>query len=145
MPIIEIPRGRGIQKAKEPWNKNTRMPRANSVWTPERDRVLEEMYFKGCRNAEIGDQLGLTAYQVMSRIYIRRRNGTLPKLPPRIPGMWTEEDSRKFCRMYREGASYSEIAETLGRSLKACEQRASDLRTAGKLPKRREYVRKVTR
>jgi len=127
---------------REPWNKGKKQPRPNALWTPERDKVLEELYLQGKLNAEIADQLGMTPKQVMSRIYSRKRQGSLPDVPLRTPWTWTEEQRRTFDRMYRAGEPYSAIAAAIGKTAKACETRASDLRKEGRLPKRRDYSRR---
>ena len=143
--IIELPQGYSDgheEKEHEPWNKGKRQPRPNALWTPERDKVLEELYLQGKLNAEIADQLGMTPKQVMSRIYSRKRQGSLPDVPLRTPWTWTEEQRRTFDRMYRAGEPYSAIAAAIGKTAKACETRASDLRKEGRLPKRRDYSRR---
>ena len=100
---------------------------------------------KGALNDEIADELGLTKRQVTTRIYTRRRNGTLPKAPKRMPWTWTEEELSTFREMYMAGESYKHIAAAIGKTVHACSTKAADLRKIGKLPVRQEYSRKEDR
>ncbi len=43
-----------------------------------------------------------------------------PESRKRCPGEWTDEEKDTLVGMYQQGKTYSEIAEALGRSEKAC-------------------------
>lgn len=102
-----------------------------TVWTPERDKLLEEMYLQRRFDDEIAEKLGLTDSQVKARIYGRKRNGTLPTLEPRKRIFWDEEREKKLQEMYYENRSYQEIAEILGTTACAASARVTNLRQRG--------------
>ena len=102
-----------------------------TVWTPERDRLLEEMYLQRRFDDEIAEKLGLTDKQVKARIYGRKRNGTLPWQEPRKRIFWNEEREKKLMELYFEGRSYQEIAEILGTTASGASARVTNLRQRG--------------
>lgn len=139
LPIIEIPKvvPVPVPKPKATWNKGKKQPRAPKTWTPERDRILEEMYKEGASNQEIAEKIGLPQGKVEKRIYARRSKGTLPKLPQRFTRNWTGEEEALLIDLYLSGRSFAEIAEELHKTKAAVEHRAYRFRLQGKLPYRK--------
>lgn len=102
-------------------------------WPPEEEEKLKKLYLQGLSDGEIADRLHMDKKRVSKRLYALKRNGMVPRCKARDPRIWKEEEIEQFIRMYSEGRTYEEIAETIGRSIGACQMRACDLAKKGKL------------
>ena len=106
--------------------------RENKSWTKEEEVALLWYYQNGKSNAYMRKKLGRTTFGIASR---------LSKLRVEIgdqglkigSNTWSAEEDATLIRMYEAGASYDDIGFTLGRTAKAAQMRAFNLRKRGQL------------
>lgn len=79
---------------------------------------------------------------VSKKIYEFRRDGVLPKIKRELAfdskgRPWTAGEEKRLIAMYKQGSSYADIAEALGRSESSCSTKASKLQSIGKIRSKR--------
>lgn len=90
----------------------------------------------------IAKKLGRSVAAVSKKIYELRRDGVLPKIKRELAfdskgRPWTAEEEKRLIAMYKQGSSYADIAEALGRSESSCSTKASKLQSIGKIKSKR--------
>lgn len=115
--------------------------RTSPIWTEDEDRALIDLYLQGLGNGEIADRLHMSKQRVSKRVFSLKRNGTIPKCTNRDPRIWKEEEINEFIRLYKQGAAYEDIAQTIGKSCGACKTRAYELAKKGIIEPRRRQIR----
>ena len=112
--------------AARPLVPDTRPPKQQE-WTPKEDARLAEMRDAGAGWDEIAAALG------RSRASVKMHAKRLAHAKPRKPqeNAWTEADEARLVEMRDAGAGYDEIAAALGRTERACRNRATVLRKRG--------------
>lgn len=146
LPIVTVPSAYKPLDTS-PWRSVKDKPhkkgnnRNGKWWPPEEEEKLKKLYLQGLCDDEIADRLHVDKKRVSKRLYALRRNGSIPYLERRDPRRWKEEEDEKFIHLYREGRTYKEISDALGKSIGACQTRAYDLSKKGKLELRQPQVR----
>lgn len=115
------------------------------LWTPERDKVLIQMYKQMKSDEEIADEFGFVPEQIRSRVsQLRRPGGPLHDLPTRggKGKYWTEEQIATLIEMCEADIASSVISEKLGRSRGAIDTKIFELRRDGKISCRRSFGKK---
>ncbi|MEQ7242610.1 helix-turn-helix domain-containing protein [Enterococcus gallinarum] len=87
-------------------------------------------------------KLGRSVAAVSKKIYELRRDGMLPKTKRELAfdskgRPWTVGEEKRLIAMYKQGCSYADIAEALGRSESSCSTKASKLQSIGKIKSKR--------
>ena len=114
--------------------------KTSKSWKPEEDEQLKKLYLQGLSDGKIADQLHMGKQRVAKRLYALKRNGSVPHLQRRDPRIWKEEEIEEFIRLHREGRTYQEIAEALGKTVGTCQTRAWELSKQGRLKMRHPRV-----
>ncbi|WP_240190174.1 helix-turn-helix domain-containing protein [Enterococcus gallinarum] len=91
---------------------------------------------------DMAKKLGRSVAAVSKKIYELRRDGVLPKIKRELAfdskgRPWTAEEEKRLIAMYKQGCSYVDIAEALGRSESSCSTKASKLQSIGKIKSKR--------
>ncbi|MDO7870677.1 MAG: helix-turn-helix domain containing protein [Enterococcus casseliflavus] len=91
---------------------------------------------------QLAKKLGRTASAVMKKVSQMRKDGQLPPLKREMAfesngRPWTTTEEKRLIAMHKQGASYFEIGEALGRSKASCSNKVSKLQAAGKIKKKR--------
>ena len=107
-----------------------RYAKFNEPWTADEVDELRRMAADGVPRAEMAEQLGRTPNAI--RMKLQSLGLYVPK-PAAKP--WTPLDDDALVKLYREGASFTTLAATFGRSENAILKRLILLR-AGILPER---------
>lgn len=107
-----------------------RYAKFNEPWTADEVDELRRMAADGVPRAEMAEQLGRTPNAI--RMKLQSLGLYVPK-PAAKP--WTPLDDDALVKLYREGASFTTLAATFGRSENAILKRLIRLR-AGILPER---------
>lgn len=97
-------------------------PAAARPWTPAEDETLLSMFASGAKLGDIAEALGRTEIGVNTR-----RQRLLPTDPraniPQRARPWTEAEDETLLAMYQSGARLGEIAEAVGRTVRAVDVR----------------------
>ena len=112
-----------------------RYAKFNEPWTADEVDELRRMAADGVPRAEMAEQLGRTPNAI--RMKLQSLGLYVPK-PAAKP--WTPLDDDALVKLYREGASFTTLAATFGRSENAILKRLILLR-AGILPERTAETR----
>ena len=107
-----------------------RYAKFNEPWTPDELDELRSMAADGVPRAEMSEQLGRTPNSIKMKL---QSLGLYVPKPAAKP--WTPLDDDALVKLYREGASFTTLAATFGRSENAILKRLILLR-AGILPER---------
>ena len=91
---------------------------------------------------DMAKKLGRSIAAVSKKIYELRRDGALPKTKRELAfdskgRPWTIGEEKRLIAMYKQGCSYADIAEALGRSESSCSTKASKLQSIGKIKSKR--------
>lgn len=90
-------------------------------------------------NAEqIAMKLGRSVSAVTKKISDMRKDGKFPKIQKELAfdsdgRPWTLAEEKRLIAMYKQGASYEEIGEALGRSKGSCSNKSAKLRASGRV------------
>lgn len=90
-------------------------------------------------NAEqMAMKLGRSVSAVTKKISHMRKDGKFPKVKKELAfdsdgRPWTATEEKRLIAMYKQGASYEEIGEALGRSKGSCSNKSAKLRAAGRV------------
>ena len=112
-----------------------RYAKFNEPWTADEVDELRRMAADGVPRAEMAEQLGRTPNAIRMKL---QSLGLYTPKPAARP--WTPLDDDALVKLYREGASFTTLAATFGRSDNAILKRLILLR-AGILPERTEETR----
>ena len=112
-----------------------RYAKFNEPWTADEVDELRRMAADGVPRAEMAEQLGRTPNAIRMKL---QSLGLYTPKPAARP--WTPLDDDALVKLYREGASFTTLAATFGRSDNAILKRLILLR-AGILPDRSEETR----
>ena len=107
-----------------------RYAKFNEPWTPDEVEELRRMAADGVPRANMSEQLGRTPNAIRMKL---QSLGLYTPKPAAKP--WTPLDDDALVKLYREGASFTTISSTFGRSENAILKRLILLR-AGILPER---------
>ena len=102
----------------------------NEPWSSDEVDELRRMAADGVSRAEMSEQLGRTPNAIKMKL---QSLGLYVPKPAAKP--WTDLDDDALVKLYREGASFTTLAATFGRSENAIITRLIRLR-AGILPER---------
>ena len=91
---------------------------------------------------QLAKKLGRTVSAIMKKISQMRKDGQLPPVKRELAfesngRPWTATEEKRLIAMHKQGASYVEIGEALGRSKGSCSNKVSKLQAAGKIKKKR--------
>lgn len=91
---------------------------------------------------QLAKKLGRTVSAVMKKVSQMRKDGQLPPINREMAfesngRPWTTTEEKRLIAMHKQGASYVEIGEALGRSKGSCSNKVSKLQAAGKIKKKR--------
>lgn len=91
---------------------------------------------------DMAKKLGRSVAAVSKKIYELRRDGVLPKIKRELAfdskgRPWTVGEEKRLIAMYKQGCSYADIAEALGRSESSCSTKASKLQSIEKIESKR--------
>lgn len=91
---------------------------------------------------DMAKKLGRSVAAVSKKIYELRRDGALPKTKRELAfdskgRPWTVGEEKRLIAMNKQGCSYADIAEALGRSESSCSTKASKLQSIGKIKSKR--------
>ncbi|MFS1058711.1 helix-turn-helix domain containing protein [Enterococcus casseliflavus] len=91
---------------------------------------------------QLAKKLSRTVSAVMKKISQMRKDGQLPPVKRELAfesngRPWTATEEKRLIAMHKQGASYVEIGEALGRSKGSCSNKVSKLQAAGKIKKKR--------
>jgi Myb-like DNA-binding domain len=106
----------------------------NNQWTPEEDRRLLDLQAAGKSSFLIAAELRRSVGAVHGRLSVlkaRERfatNSDATQAMPPLRKRWTLDDDKRLLEMRAKGASFNEIANALGRTEAAIEQRAHTLK-----------------
>ncbi|WP_291292608.1 helix-turn-helix domain containing protein [Enterococcus sp.] len=90
-------------------------------------------------NAEqLAMKLGRSFSAVTKKISDMRKDGKFPKVKKELAfdsdgRPWTVAEEKRLIAMYKQGASYEEIGEALGRSKGSCSNKSAKLRASGRI------------
>ena len=112
-----------------------RYAKFNEPWTADEVDELRRMAADGIPRTEMSEQLGRTPNAIRMKL---QSLGLYTPKPAARP--WTPLDDDALVKLYREGASFTTLAATFGRSDNAILKRLILLR-AGILPDRSEETR----
>ena len=107
-----------------------RYAKFNEPWTPDEVEELRRMAADNVPRADMSEQLGRTPNAIRMKL---QSLGLYTPKPAAKP--WTPLDDDALVKLYREGASFTTLSATFGRSENAIITRLSRLR-AGILPER---------
>ena len=107
-----------------------RYAKFNEPWTPDEVEELRRMAADGVPRANMSEQLGRTPNAIRMKL---QSLGLYTPKPAAKP--WTNLDDDALVKLYREGASFTTLANTFNRSENAIITRLIRLR-AGILPER---------
>ena len=107
----------------------------NEPWAADEVDELRRMAADGVPRAEMSEQLGRTPNAIRMKL---QSLGLYTPKPAAKP--WTPLDDDALVKLYREGASFTTLSATFGRSENAIITRLIRLR-AGILPERSEETR----
>ena len=107
-----------------------RYAKFNEPWTADEVEELRRMAADGVPRADMSEQLGRTPNAIRMKL---QSLGLYTPKPAAKP--WTDLDDDTLVKMYREGASFTILSSTFGRSENAIITRLIRLR-AGILPER---------
>ncbi|MBR5255892.1 MAG: hypothetical protein IKV62_03860 [Bacteroidales bacterium] len=107
-----------------------RYAKFNEPWTPDEVEELRRMAADGISRADMSEQLGRTPNSIRMKL---QSLGLYTPKPAAKP--WTPLDDDALVKLYREGASFTTLSSTFGRSENAIITRLIRLR-AGILPER---------
>ena len=107
-----------------------RYAKFNEPWTPDEVEELRRMAADNVPRADMSEQLGRTPNAIRMKL---QSLGLYTPKPAAKP--WTPLDDDALVKLYREGASFTTISSTFGRSENAILKRLILLR-AGILPER---------
>ena len=106
---------------------------SNDKWTPEEDKRLLKLRAAGKSSFLIAAELRRSVGAVQGRLSILKawerfaRNSDATQSTPRRK-RWTLDDDKRLMDLRAKGASFNEIANALGRTEAAIEQRAHTLK-----------------
>lgn len=95
------------------------------AWAQEDDALLIQLKHKGMNNEEAGKIIGRTKSAVKNRVQILTEFGA--ELGLQTKRRWTDKEVDTLIDMTKNGFSYAQIGETLGRTKKAVEIKHSNL------------------
>ena len=107
-----------------------RYAKFNEPWTPDEVEELRRMAADNVPRADMSEQLGRTPNSIRMKL---QSLGLYTPKPAAKP--WTPLDDDALVKLYREGASFTTLSSTFGRSENAIITRLIRLR-AGILPER---------
>ena len=107
-----------------------RYAKFNEPWTPDEVEELRRMAADNVPRADMSEQLGRTPNAIRMKL---QSLGLYTPKPAAKP--WTPLDDDALVKLYREGASFTTLSSTFGRSENAILKRLILLR-AGILPER---------
>ena len=107
-----------------------RYAKFNEPWTPDEVEELRRMAADNVLRADMSEQLGRTPNAIRMKL---QSLGLYTPKPAAKP--WTPLDDDALVKLYREGASFTTLSATFGRSENAIITRLIRLR-AGILPER---------
>ena len=107
-----------------------RYAKFNEPWTPDEVEELRRMAADNVPRADMSEQLGRTPNAIRMKL---QSLGLYTPKPAAKP--WTPLDDDALVKLYREGASFTTLSATFGRSENAIITRLIRLR-AGILPER---------
>ena len=99
-------------------------PKKNSLWTDEELAQLQQLKAEGVSNQEIADRLGRSRTAIKSkleRISVELRNAD--KIKRAQARRWTLEDDQQLIELKKKQLNHTEIAEEVGRSKNAIDDR----------------------
>ena len=102
-----------------------RYAKFNEPWTAEEAEELKQMALDGVARTEMSAQLGRSPNAIKMKL---QSLGLYVPKPAARP--WTPEDEDLLVKMYREGASFAELAAASGRTERAILSRLILLRAA---------------
>lgn len=106
--------------------------RENKSWTEQEEAMLLWYYQNGKTNSYIRKKLGRSEFAVSSRLS-KLRASTGHGSRRLKSDSWTAEEDATLIDMYEWGDSYDDIGFALGRTAKAAQMRAYNLRQTGQL------------
>lgn len=103
-----------------------------------KDKVLLAETNEVLNIPELAKKLQRSEKAVSKRIYLMRKDGELPKVErdrsfDSKGRPWTASEEKRLIAMHKQGASYQEIADALGRTKLACANKGAKLTKSGKL------------
>jgi hypothetical protein len=102
-----------------------RYAKFNEPWTADEAEELKQMAADGISRSEMSAQLGRTPNAIKMKLQ------SLGLYVPKPAGRtWTAEDEHLLVKLYREGASFAELAAAFGRTEGAILRRLILLRAA---------------
>ena len=107
-----------------------RYAKFNEPWTPDEVEELRRMAADNVPRADMSEQLGRTPNSIRMKLQSLGLYTPKPAVKP-----WTPLDDDALVKLYREGASFTTLSSTFGRSENAIITRLIRLR-AGILPER---------
>jgi DNA-binding NarL/FixJ family response regulator len=116
------------------WNGRAVPANSNNKWTPEEDKRLLELQAAGKSSFSIAAELRRSVGAVHGRLSVlktRERfasNSDATQSMPPLRKRWTLDDDKRLMELRARGASFNEIANALGRTEAAIEQRAHTLK-----------------
>lgn len=130
-------------------NKDTRShvsnkgPKGPRIWTPERVKILSELYLAGKTSSQIADEMGMEPKQIKSQIDRLHKYGLLIKR--RSDKGWKDEELQKLIKRYADGVQLKQISAEMGRTVSAIGRKVTELRNTGRLEVRRDRPHTVRR
>jgi hypothetical protein len=108
--------------------------KSNNRWTPEEDERLLDLQVAGKSSFAIAAEFRRSVGAVQGRLSVlkaRKRfagNSDATQSMPPLRKRWTVDDDKRLMELRAKGASLNEIANVLGRTEAATEQRAHTLK-----------------
>jgi hypothetical protein len=117
------------------WNGRAVPANSNNKWTPEEDKRLLELQAAGKASFSIAAELRRSVGAVHGRLSVLKARERFPSnseaapqpMPP-LRKRWTLDDDKHLMELRAKGASFNKIANALGRTEAAIEQRAHTLK-----------------
>jgi hypothetical protein len=107
---------------------------SNNKWTPEEDKRLLELQAAGKASFSIAAEFRRSVGAVHGRLSVLKAkekfgsdSGAPQPMPP-LRKRWTRDDDKHLMELRAKGASFNKIANALGRTEAAIEQRAHILK-----------------
>ena len=103
---------------------------SNNKWTPEEDKRLLELQAAGKSSFSIAAEFRRSVGAVHGRLSVLKAkekfasNSGAPQPVPLLRKRWTLDDDKHLMELRAKGASFNKIANALGRTEAAIEQRA---------------------
>ena len=113
------------------------------MWTPERTKVLKELYLSGKSYKEMADHFKVSERSIMNRISALVTKGELERIERPTSNAWTDEEVRTLIELSSRGLYPREIAPQIGRTVGACSSKLSELVKQGKVNKERRPYHRV--